>query len=123
VVAKIRKKLAVSKQAAQTLDGEIFNLKKLNDLEVGKQYQNEITNRFAAFGNLSDDEDRNRDWNRIKKKEIGVACGVYGGGVYRVLVGKPERKRPPKRSRCRREGNIKMYFQEVGCGLVRDGSG
>jgi hypothetical protein len=34
-------------------------------------------------------------------------------GVYRVLVGKPEGKRPLGRSRRRWEDNIKMDFQEV----------
>jgi hypothetical protein len=33
VVAKLRKKLAVSKQAAQKFDGERFNPRKLNELE------------------------------------------------------------------------------------------
>ena len=37
-------------------------------------------------------------------------------GLYRVLVGKPERKRPLGRPRPRWEGNIKMDLQEVGCG-------
>ena len=37
-------------------------------------------------------------------------------GVYRVLVGKPEGKRPLGRPRCRWEDNIKMDLQEVGCG-------
>ena len=37
-------------------------------------------------------------------------------GVYRVLVGKPEGKRPLGRPRRRWEDNIKMDFQEVGCG-------
>jgi hypothetical protein len=36
-------------------------------------------------------------------------------GVYRVLVGKPEGKRPLGRPGSRWEGNIKMD-QEVGCG-------
>jgi len=36
--------------------------------------------------------------------------------VYRVLVGKPERKRPLGRPRRRWEDNIKMALQEVGCG-------
>ena len=34
-------------------------------------------------------------------------------GVYRVLVGKPEGKRPLERPRLRKEDNIKMYLQEV----------
>jgi hypothetical protein len=37
-------------------------------------------------------------------------------GVYRVLVGKLEGKRPLGRPRCRWEGNIRMNLQEVGCG-------
>jgi len=62
VVAKVRKKLAVNKQAAQMLGGERFNLRKLNDLEVKEQYQIEITNRFETLENLSDDENINRTW-------------------------------------------------------------
>jgi len=38
-------------------------------------------------------------------------------GVYRVLGGKLERKRPPGRPRCRREQDIKMDLNEVGCGV------
>jgi len=37
-------------------------------------------------------------------------------GVYRVLVGKHEGKRPLGRPRRRWEDNIKMDLQEVGCG-------
>jgi len=36
--------------------------------------------------------------------------------VYRVLVGKPEGKKPLGRPRRRWEDNIKMDLQEVGCG-------
>ena len=41
-----------------------------------------------------------------------------GRGVHRVLVGKPEGKRPLRRPRRRWEDNIKMDLQEVegGCG-------
>jgi hypothetical protein len=39
-----------------------------------------------------------------------------GRGVYRVLVGKPEGKRPPGRPRSKWEVNIKTDLQEVGCG-------
>ena len=44
-----------------------------------------------------------------------VARVGKGSGVYRVLVGKPERKRPVVRPRYRRDNNIKMDFQELGC--------
>jgi len=37
-------------------------------------------------------------------------------GAYKVLVGKPEGKKPPGRPRHRWEDNIKMNLQEVGCG-------
>jgi len=39
-------------------------------------------------------------------------------GVYRVLVGKPEGKRPLGRPRRRWVNNIRMDLQEVGCGYV-----
>jgi hypothetical protein len=37
-------------------------------------------------------------------------------GIYRVLMGKPEGKKPLGRPRPRREVNIKMNLQEVECG-------
>ena len=57
-------------------------------------------------------------WDKIKKNEMGGACSVYGGsrGIYRVVVGKPERKRSLGRPRRRWEDNIKMDIQEVECG-------
>jgi hypothetical protein len=42
-----------------------------------------------------------------------VACVGERGGVYRVVVGKPEGKRPLGRPRHRWEDNIKMDLQEV----------
>jgi hypothetical protein len=38
-----------------------------------------------------------------------------GRGVYVVLVGKPNGKRPLGRPKCRWEDNIKMDLQAVGC--------
>ena len=60
VIAKVRERLAVGKQATQRFDRQRFNLRKLNELEVRKQYQIEITNSFAALENLNEDEDVNR---------------------------------------------------------------
>jgi hypothetical protein len=37
-----------------------------------------------------------------------------GGGVYRVLVGRSEGKRPLGRPRCRWEDNIKLDLREIG---------
>jgi hypothetical protein len=67
VVAKVRESLAVNKPAAQTFEGQRFNLRKLNELEVRKQYQIEITNRLAALENLDNDGDINRAWENIKE--------------------------------------------------------
>ena len=67
MVAKVRERLAVRKQAAQKSDGGRFNLRKLNDLEVRKQYQIENINRFAALENVCEDEDINRGWENIKE--------------------------------------------------------
>ena len=39
-------------------------------------------------------------------------------GVYRVLVGKPEGRRPLGRARRRWVDNIRMDLQEVGCGYM-----
>ena len=49
---------------------------------------------------------------------MGGACNAYGGwtGVFRVLMGKPEGKRPLGRPKTRWEDNIKMDLQEVECG-------
>ena len=44
-----------------------------------------------------------------------VACMGEESGVYRVLVGKPEGRRPLGRPRRRWADNIWMYLQEVGC--------
>ena len=47
-----------------------------------------------------------------------VARMEEGRGVHKVLVGKPERKRPLERPRSRWEDNIKMDLEEAGtdCG-------
>jgi hypothetical protein len=55
---------------------------------------------------------------RITRWAGHVAHKGKGRGVYRVLVGKPEGKRPLARPRCRWEDNIRMDLQEVGWGCV-----
>jgi hypothetical protein len=54
----------------------------------------------------------------MEHNEMGGACSSdgEGRGVYRVLVGKPEGKRPLGRPRRGWEDNITMDLQEVGCG-------
>jgi len=60
VVAKVRERLAVSKQATRKFDVGRFNLWKLSELEVWKQYQINISKRTVALENLSDSEYINR---------------------------------------------------------------
>ena len=50
---------------------------------------------------------------------MGGECSAYDErrGVYRILVGKPEGKRPLWRPRLGWEDNIDMEIQEVECSL------
>jgi hypothetical protein len=56
---------------------------------------------------------------------VGGTCGTHGRGekVYKVLVGKPEGKRPLGRPRRRWEDGIRMDLGEIGLGGVSTGSG
>jgi len=44
---------------------DIFNLRKLNELDVRQHCQIKISNRLATLENLNDSEDINRDWENI----------------------------------------------------------
>jgi hypothetical protein len=67
VVTKVRERLAVSKKAAQKFDVDRFNLRKLRELDVRKQYQIKIPNRFAALENLHVSKDINRAWKKHQR--------------------------------------------------------
>ena len=56
--------------------------------------------------------------SRIMRWAGNVARMDEERGVYRVLVGKPDGKRPLGRPRRRWVDNIRMDIQEVGCGNV-----
>jgi len=66
VVAKFWEILAVNKDVEQKFDRERFKLRKANEVEVRKQYQIEITNKFAALENFSSSEDIKRGWENVK---------------------------------------------------------
>jgi len=73
VVTRVRERLAVSKQTTQKFDVEILNVRKLIELEVRKQYQNKISNRYAALENLNERENIKRAWEtkkRISKPQL-----------------------------------------------------
>ena len=50
--------------------------------------------------------------DQVKTNEVGGACGMYGE-EKRVLMEKPEGKRPLGRPRLIWEDNIKMDFKEI----------
>jgi hypothetical protein len=57
-----------------------FDLRKINELEVRKQYQIKISNGFVALENLSGSEDVNRAWENIKetiKTSAKESLGLY----------------------------------------------
>jgi hypothetical protein len=62
VVAKLRERISVSKRARKNLNLERFDLKKLDNREVKKKYQVEISNRFAALECLDESFDINNAW-------------------------------------------------------------
>jgi hypothetical protein len=66
-------KLAVSKQAAQYLEGARFNHRKLSELEFRKQYQTLIAIRFAALENLNCNEYIDTVWENIKENNKTTA--------------------------------------------------
>ena len=59
---------------------ERFNIRKLSELEVRKQYQIKLSSRFVALENLQDSEDINRAWEHIKetiKSSAKESLGLY----------------------------------------------
>ena len=86
--------------------------------------RNEVTREWRKLHNeeLSDMYSLPNIVRMVKSRRMRwvghVACMGEGRGVHRVLVGRPEGKRPLGRPRCRWEDNIKMVLQEVGgdCG-------
>jgi hypothetical protein len=60
---------------------------------------------------------------RVRKSRRIISAGHVAGmgeerGMHRVLVGKPEGKRPLGKPRRTLEDNIKKDVQEVGCGVM-----
>ena len=76
--------------------------------EWRKLYNEELNNLYSSPNIVRMIKSRRMRW-------VGyVAHMGEGRGVYRVLVGKPERRRPLGRPRHRWEDNIRMDLREVG---------
>jgi len=91
----------------------IFGPKRDEVTEEWRKLHNEELNNLYSSPNIV--------WvikSRRKRWAGHVASMGEGRGVYRVLVGKPEGRRPLRRPRRGWEDNIRMDFREVGCGYV-----
>jgi hypothetical protein len=64
-VAKVRVRLAVSRQRSHKFHVERFNLKKLNEVEGKEMYRAEVSNRFKAFEDLDAEVEINSAWETI----------------------------------------------------------
>ena len=76
--------------------------------EWRKLHNEELSDLYSLLNIMRVVKSRRMRW-------AGHVARMGGGrGVYRVVVGKPEGKRPLGRARRRWEDNIKMDLQEVG---------
>jgi len=91
----------------------IFGPKRDEVTREWRKLHNEELNDLYSLPNII----RAIKWRRMRWARH-VARMEEGRDVYRVLVRKPARKRPPRRPSRRWEDNIKMDLQEVGCGGV-----
>jgi uncharacterized FlaG/YvyC family protein len=75
-MAKVRERLAVSKQCSVHM--ERLNFKKLNEVKGKEQYRVEISNRFTALENLDTGEDINRTWEIVRENiEFSLKSASY----------------------------------------------
>jgi hypothetical protein len=66
-VAKVRERLAVSKQTMRRHHMERFNLKKLNEIESQEEYRVDFSNRFAVLEHLDTEVYINKTWKTIRE--------------------------------------------------------
>jgi hypothetical protein len=86
----------------------IFGPKREEDRSWRKLHKDELHNLNSSPNIVRVIKSRTMRWS------IYVACMGKERGVYRILVGRPEGKRPLGRPRHRWEDNIKVDLSEVG---------
>jgi hypothetical protein len=86
----------------------IFGPKSKEDRSWRKLHNDELHNLYSSPNIVRVIKSRRMRWAEH------VARMGEGSGVYRILVGRPEGKRPLGRPRRRWEDNIKMYLREIG---------
>jgi hypothetical protein len=67
VVAKVRERLTMNKQISHRFHTEMFNLKKLNEVDGKKKYHVEVSNRFAALEDLDTEVEINSPLETIRE--------------------------------------------------------
>jgi hypothetical protein len=78
--------------------------------ELRKLHNGELHNSYSSTDIIRQIKSRRMRWAGH------VACRGEGRNMYRILVGKPEGKRPLGRPRRRWEDGIKMDLKEIGFG-------
>jgi hypothetical protein len=86
----------------------IFRPKREEDGSWRKLYNDELHNLYSSSHIVRVVKSRRTRWAGH------VACMGEGRGVYRVLVGRLEGKRPVGRPTRRWENKLKMDFREIG---------
>jgi hypothetical protein len=79
--------------------------------EWRKLYNGELRNLYSSPDIIRQIKSRRMWWVRH------VARMGEGRNVYRVLVGKPEGKRPLGKQRCRWDDGLKVDLREIGGGV------
>jgi hypothetical protein len=87
---------------------KMFGPKSDDDLSLRKLHNDELHSLYSSPNIVRVIKSRRLRWAGH------VACMGEGRGVYRVLVGRPEGKRPLGRPRRRGEVKIKMDLREIG---------
>jgi hypothetical protein len=86
----------------------IFGPKREEDVSWRKLHNDELHNLYSSLNIVRVIKSRRMRWAGH------VARVGEGRGIYRVLIGRPEGKRPLERPRRRWEDNIKMDPREIG---------
>jgi hypothetical protein len=91
---------------------KIFGPKRKEDGSWRKLHNDELHNLYSSLNSVRGIKSRRMRWAGH------VACMGEGRVVYRVLVGRPEGKRPLGRPRHRWEDNNKIDLREIGIDVV-----
>jgi hypothetical protein len=67
VVANVRERLTVNKQGSHIFHMQMFNLKKLNEIEGKEKYSIEVSKMFTALEDLDAEVDINSAWKTIRE--------------------------------------------------------